>query len=237
MGLSGGNDKVAIITGTSGNLGPVWVRTCEELGYKVFPIDIPVYDITEKDMVKYAVEKCLTFHGKPSLVVCNAAIDNAPGGSSDFFDNYERIIDVNLVGHIHLMKALLPDNVADDCLIVNIGSMLGHSGADWRRYRDIGLTNFTKPLAYGLSKAALIQMSRAITTEYGHRGVRGVTLSFGPVDTGKFNPEFGERIKRDIPTGRLVTPDDLAATLKFAIECKALAGTQDVFVEGGILSW
>lgn len=225
-------DKVAIITGPTGNLGPVWVETCEEMGMIVDGLGLPDTDIrTRQDY------QALYADMRPSLIVCNAAIDNAPGGKSGFWDNYEDILEVNLKGHLHLLSELLPSGVENPFLVVFVGSMLGHSGADWRRYRDIGLQDFTKPIAYGLTKAAFIQAARAITTEYGHLGIRAVCLSFGPVDTGKFNPQFGDRIRRDIPTGRLVGKDDLKAALRFAVECDALAGTQDVFVDGGILAW
>lgn len=226
--------KLAVITGPDGNLGPVWRETCEDMGMLVHGLGMPTFDIRDKQLVQ-GVKSILP--DLPSLLVCNAAIDNAPGGASGFWDNYEQIIEVNLKGHLHLLSSLLPYHVDHPCLVIFVGSMLGHSGADWRRYRDIGLKDFTKPIAYGLTKAAFIQAARAITTEYGHLGIRGVCLSFGPVDTGKFNPEFGERIKKDIPLGRLVQKADLKAALKFAIECDALAGTQDVFVDGGILSW
>lgn len=229
--------KVAILTGSSGNLGPVWLETLKEMDYQVFEIDLPLYDITNIGLVKNAIDKCLRDYGKPSVIVCNAAIDNPPAEKSGFWDNYEKIIGVNLVGHLHLLSNLLPGNVAENAVVINIGSIMGHSGADWRRYKDIGLDDFTKPVAYNLSKRALIQLSQSITTEFGRFGIRSVTLSFGPVNTDKMNIKFKTRIAKDIPLGHLVSTDDLKRTLRWAIRTKSLAGSQDVLIDGGLLAW
>lgn len=230
------NRKTAIITGTSGNLGPIWTEVLESLGMKVYGIDLPGTDISIKQEVDFAVKDCLDKYDRPSIVICNAAIDNPPKGEATLWDNYNNILNVNLKGHFHLLSQLLPGNVKHPCLVVMISSIMAHSGADWRRYADVGLPKFTKPAAYNASKAGLMALSKCITTEYGRYGIRGVSLSFGPVDTGKFDPVFKERILKDIPMGRLVTVDDLKASLIHAINNKSFAGN-DCLVDGGLLSW
>lgn len=232
------NNRVALVTGHSGNLGPIWCKTLMEMGYRVIGLGLPYHNIADKKSVHAFIgdNKLDREENKPSVIVCNAAIDIPPQGESDFFEDYENIINVNLIGHLHLLKELLPDNVEKDCVVINIGSIMGHSGCDWRRYVDVGLNNFTKPVAYNLSKRALIQLSQSITTEYGEQGIRSVTISLGPVDTEKFNPEFKKRILQDIPLRKLVSKEDLQSALRFAIECKSFAGN-DVLIDNGLLSW
>jgi NAD(P)-dependent dehydrogenase (short-subunit alcohol dehydrogenase family) len=116
-------------------------------------------------------------------------------------------------------------------VIVNIGSIMGNIGADWRNYPE----GFEKPVAYNLSKAALVQMSRSITTQYGRYNVRGVTISFGPFDSG-LTEEFKEKFLKNVPLGRPISEESIRTSLLYAICCPELAG-QQVLVDGGYTSW
>ena len=230
------NKPLAIVVGAEGNLGPIWADKLKEMGYKVFNMGLPVCDTTDTERLDIVIDGCIKDFGRPSVIVCNSAIDNPPKGEGSLWDNYDKILDVNLKGHFNVLSRILPNHVDRGCVVVMISSIMAHSGADYRRYKDVGLQNFTKPSAYNASKAGLMALAKCITTQYGQFGVRGVSLSFGPVDTGKFDPVFKERILRDIPTGELVTVDDLKASLEFVIKCKSFAGT-DCLIDSGLLAW
>jgi NAD(P)-dependent dehydrogenase (short-subunit alcohol dehydrogenase family) len=222
---------IAVVTGgKNGNLGPIISNELKRLGYRVFALDLPDYDISKQDYVDLFK---LDLPGIPKLIVNNAAIDNPPTGKSGYFSNYEQILDVNLMGALRVINTFIPDMIGNGGgVIINIGSIMGNVAADWRNYP----TGFRKPVAYGLSKAALIQLSRSLTMEYGNKNIRSVCCAFGPVDTGKFKEPFRSNILRSIPTGRFISEKSVRATIRYAVECPELAG-QQILCDGGYTCW
>lgn len=222
---------LAVVTGgKNGNLGPIIVDELKSLGYRVFILDLPEYDISKQDYIELFK---LDLPGTPKVIVNNAAIDNPPTGKSGYFANFEKIIDVNLSGAVRVIKSFTDDMIRHGGgTIINIGSIMGNVAADWRNYPE----GFRKPVAYGLSKAGLIQLSRSLTMEYGNKGIRSVCCAFGPVDTGKFKEPFRSNILRNIPTGRFVSEKSVRATIRYAVECPELAG-QQILCDSGYTCW
>ena|SRR3990167_4430047 len=219
--------KVAIVTGGSGRLGPIWIETLENAGAKVRVLDLPAYDVSKLDQV-YEFQQMLPSDPAPTIIVNNAAIDNPPGSKTSFFGNAERILEVNLLGAVNVTKVFMPGMVrAGGGVVVSIGSIMGNIGADYRNYPE----NFEKPVAYNLSKAALVQLSRSITAQYGRYNVRGVTIAFGPFDAG-LTEEFKEKFLKNVPLGRTISEQSLQTALLFACSCSELAG-QQVLIDAG----
>lgn len=225
--------KVAVVTGTSGQLGPVWVTTLKEMGYTVFGIDLPDVDVSDYEQVEWASVDCCDYCGIPEVLILNAAIDNPPGSKATFHGNANEIVDVNLLGAVNTVRAFLPIMMNQrKGTIIAIGSIQGFIGADWRNYEG----DFEKPVGYNLSKAALMQYVRSLTVQYGRFGIRACCIAFGPYDGGKIPKAFLDKFLKNVPTGRAVSRDDLKATLRFAVECESFAG-QTVLVDGGYVAW
>ena len=225
--------EVAILSGSKGNLGPVWADTLRGMGYQICTLDYPEQDVTVEADRHAVVRECLEIYGPPSILINNAGVDNPPGSGASFFGNMERIIAVNLIGSAGMAAAVIPSMIA--CrrgLIVNVGSIQGFVAADYRNYDG----DFEKPVGYNVSKAGLIQLSRSLAVQYGRYGIRAVTIAFGPFDNGKFNPAFKEKFLRNVPLGRIVSRESLAATLRYAIECPELTG-QTILVDAGYTAW
>ena len=218
----------AVVTGGKGRLGPIWIDTLEGAGARVHVLDLPVHDVSVESDVN-AFQNRLSMHAiYPTIVVNNAAIDNPPGSSASFWGGLKHILDVNLVGCGYVASAFIPGMIeASGGVIVNIGSIMGTIGADWRNYPE----GFEKPIAYNLSKAALIQMSRSITVQYGRYNVRGVTIAFGPYDAG-LPEDFKDKFMKNVPLGRPISEQSLRTSLLYAVCCPELAG-QQVLVDGG----
>jgi len=220
-----------LVTGTSGRIGPIWVDTLEDHGARVWGIDKDTCDVTnQSDINKYVF--LMERNGfRPNVLINNAAIDNPPGSDATFWGNLDDIIAVNLIGAARMSAAVIPLMIErGGGVIINIGSIMGNIGADYRNYPE----GFEKPISYNLSKAALVQMSRSITTQYGRYNIRGVTLAFGPVDIGL--PEsFLCKFLKNVPLGRPISIQSLQSAIVFAITCPELAG-QQVLIDGGYTS-
>jgi NAD(P)-dependent dehydrogenase (short-subunit alcohol dehydrogenase family) len=200
--------KVAVVTGSGGNLGPIWCDILSQYGARVIALDLPSFDVTKTT---------LKLSEPVDILVNNAAIDNPPGSVATLFGKFEEIMVVNIGGAVRMCG-----------VIINVGSIQGSRGAVKRNYEG----SFEKPVGYNCSKAALVQLSRSITTQYGDKDIRSVTIGFGPVDTPKLDKAFMERFLRDVPLGRPISKQSLQTTLLFACCCPELAG-QLIMVDGG----
>ena len=225
--------RKAVVVGSSGNLGPVWVETLRDLGFEVWEIDYPDVDVAVEEQVLANARLCKESFGVPDVIVYNAAIDNPPMPGTTFWLNKKRILEVNLLGAENVYEAFIKMMVDHGGgLIINIGSIQGRIGSDWRNYQ----TGIRKPVSYNTSKAGLEQLTRSICTDYGEGNIRAVTLAFGPYDNGKFDPVFKDKITKNIPIGQLVQKESLKAALRFAIDCPELTG-QTILVDGGYTAW
>jgi NAD(P)-dependent dehydrogenase (short-subunit alcohol dehydrogenase family) len=118
---------------------------------------------------------------------------------------------------------------------------------------SIGARVIGPPLDYGVAKAALTNLTKALSEEYAPRGVRAVTVSPGPTRTGMWtDPDSaagglarslgigldqlvaGVPAQMGISTGRLAEPEETAATIAFLASpwAGSITGT-DVLVDGG----
>jgi NAD(P)-dependent dehydrogenase (short-subunit alcohol dehydrogenase family) len=222
--------ELALVTGgVNGLLGPIWTDTLKEKGYSVYPIDLPDTDITSDDQIYATMQEIEAFEYMPSILVNNAAIDNPPGSDASFFGNFDKIMDVNINGAARMAKAVIPSMIKNGGgIIINVGSIQGRIGADWRNYPD----GFEKPCGYNCSKAAMEQLTRSIAVQYGRYNIRSVCIAFGPYNGGKLSETFLDKFLHNVPLGRTISKESLQKTLMYAIECPELTG-QTILVDGG----
>jgi len=222
--------KVALVTGKSGMLAPVWVETLENAGCKVYCGEPPELDVTSK----YSIEGFWGEKPAPDIICNSAAIDNPPTSKATFFGNAKEIIDVNLLGALNVCEVFIPKMIENGGgVIVNIGSIQGYGGADWANYPD---PKFEKPIGYNMSKWAYRGLAKSITTQYGRYGIRCVTPSFSAYDGGKLEPQFLRNFLRRVPLNRAVSKTSMQMTLLYAVCCPELTGV-DWRVDGGLGAW
>jgi NAD(P)-dependent dehydrogenase (short-subunit alcohol dehydrogenase family) len=220
----------AVITGgDNGLLGPIWKETLLRAGYWVGSYDLPSFDVRYEDDIE------IFFAGMNdiSILVNNAAIDNPPGSDASFFGNFDKIMDVNINGAARMAKAVIPSMIKNGGgVIINVGSIQGRIGADWRNYQN----GFEKPCGYNCSKAAMEQLTRSIAVQYGRYNIRSVCIAFGPYNGGKLSETFLDKFLHNVPLGRTISKESLQKTLMYAIECPELTG-QTIMVDGGYTAW
>jgi len=212
--------KKAIVTGAGGNLGPVWMQTLADAGALPIPLDLPLFDVTKTN---------LTLSEPIDILINNAAIDNPPGSNATFFGNFNEIMRVNIGGAVRMCEMVIPQMIDNGGgVIINIGSIQGFIGADWRNYAD----GWEKPVGYNCSKASLMQLTRSLAVQYGRYNIRSVCIAFGPVDMGKLDQTFLTKFLKNVPLGRPISKQSLQTTLLYACCCPELSG-QTVLVDAG----
>jgi NAD(P)-dependent dehydrogenase (short-subunit alcohol dehydrogenase family) len=228
-GLAG---RTAVVTGALGNLGPVWVDALEHAGANVVGLDVRdgsgvlQADVTDRP----SLQRVLAEVGAPSVLVNNAGIDAPPGGDAGDFG---RTLDVNVTGLYNSTQVFGQAMCeAGGGSIVNIGSLYASIAPIPALYDHIE-PPFTKPAAYGASKAAVINLTRYFARLWGPYGVRVNALSPGGVRGGQ-DADFVRKYAERVPLGRMAEPEDLVGALLFlASEASSYVTGHELRVDGG----
>jgi NAD(P)-dependent dehydrogenase (short-subunit alcohol dehydrogenase family) len=240
--------KAAIVTGASSGLGRHFARTLARAGAKVAlaarRVDalgelarqieafderaMPVaLDVTDAESVRACVEAAETELGPISILVNNAGIAHVDAALDLAEADWDRVMDTNLKG-AWLMAQETARHMA----------RLGHGGSIVNVASILGLAATGRLAAYCASKAALINLTRALAVDLARDGIRVNALAPGYVETD-LNREFltspaGEAMKKRIPQRRFGRPEDLdGALLLLASESSRYMTGSILVVDGG----
>ncbi len=232
--------RVAVVTGASGNLGPVWSAALRAAGATVVGIDlkaadgVEAADVTDPEALRAALERITAAHGVPAVLVNNAGIDQPPDpdAAEETFEAFSRTLEVNLAGTFNATTVFGAAMVAAGRgAIVNIGSLYASIAPEPRFYDH--MPGFVKPAAYGSSKAGVVQLTRYFARRWGPHGVRVNALSPGGVRAAQ-DPEFLSKYCARVPLGRMADPGDLGAPLVFlASDASRYVTGHELRVDGG----
>lgn len=172
-----------------------------------------------------------TLAGQRFDVVINNAGTTASAPALDHSAaEIDQILNTNVKGAFHVAKAAAREMIAAEKggSIINIASILGS--------RVAGNVS-----AYATSKAALLQLTRALALEWARHNIRVNALSPGYIQTDLnrdfFASEPGQKLIRRIPQRRLGQPSDLdGALLLLASQHSAFMTGSDIVVDGGHLA-
>ena len=191
-------------------------------------------DVGDRGSVEAAVEAVARKFGGIDVVINNAGI-GATGTVADNDDeDWLRVLNVNVVGMVRVSAAALPHlRRSKAAAIVNIGSIAATHGLPQRAL-------------YSASKGAVDALTRAMAADHLREGIRVNCVNPGTADTPWVNrllgaaddPEAERRaLEARQPHGRLVSPDEVAASVLFLAD-PANASTSGVSlaVDGGMHS-
>lgn len=196
----------------------------EKLNVQCFAVqgDVSDFDSTEK-MIKDIIEK----FGRIDVLVNNAGITKDMLLMRMKKEDFEAVIDVNLVGTFNVTKNTIPYMMKQKSgRIINLSSVVGISG-------NAGQTN------YSASKAGIIGFTKSLAKEVGSRNILVNAVAPGFIQTQMtdvLKDEVKEEISKTIPLKRLGNVEDVANVVKFlASEDSSYITGQVIHVDGGML--
>ena len=179
-------------------------------------------DVSDPEAARALVEAA----GELDVLVNNAGLtrDGLLARMPD--DDWRAVIDTNLSSVFHTCRAAVRGMMKRRAgAIVNVSSIVGVHG-NW------GQTN------YAASKAGIIGFTKALARELGSRNVRANVVAPGYVTTrltDALPEEATETMLRNTPLGRLGSPEDVAAAVRFLCSDEASFVTGEVLlVDGGL---
>lgn len=205
-------------------------------------------DVTSRSSLEAALVQVEEKLGTPEGLITTAAIDSPPGGSTDDNPPFERFPESawQLVMDVNVKGVLLSCQVFGGAMaaagrgsIINISSIYGLVSPDQRvyEYRRRRGEDFYKPVAYSVSKSALLNLTRYLATYWAGRGVRVNTLTFGGVFNGQDDEFVAEYIAR-VPMGRMARPDEYNGAIVFLLsDASSYMTGSNTVIDGGWTSW
>lgn len=239
MSLSG---RVALVTGASQGIGrtcalrlakegatvAVAARNQEKLNELISEITAAggkaaafALDVADEEQVKSTVKAAIAQFGKIDILVNNAGITRDQLVMRMKRADWDTVLQTNLTSAYLLIQQIIPSMLKQRWgRIVNITSVFGQMG-------QAGQAN------YSASKAGLIGLTMAIAREVGSRSITCNAIAPGFIETAMtavLSEEFKQAAVKQIPLGRVGTPDDVAGALAF------LASDDASYITGHVLS-
>jgi 2-hydroxycyclohexanecarboxyl-CoA dehydrogenase len=215
--------KNAVVTGGGSGIGQAVAHRLRADGMHVATIDINpspdefayTADVTNRAQVDEALNAVRAQLGPVTVLVNAAGLEKFKRFTDLKFDDWQRVIDVNLNGVFHCVQAVLPDMIeAGWGRIVNISSSSSHSGQPYMA-------------PYVAAKSAVNGLTKSLALEYGPAGITVNAVPPGFIDTPMLR-KSEERgylvVQKNIdstPVRRIGRPEDIAAACAFLVSDEA----------------
>jgi NAD(P)-dependent dehydrogenase (short-subunit alcohol dehydrogenase family) len=179
-------------------------------------------DVSQADQVQSAIDRVAGVMGRIDALINNAGVAVFKPIGATSFEEWRHVLSTNLDGAFLCSQACVPVMLkTGGGSIVNIASISG-------------LRASTLRVAYGTSKAALIQLTKQQAVELGTVGIRANAIAPGPVETDMAKLVHSVAIRSDyhdvIPLNRYGLAEEIAAVAGFL--CSQAAG----YVNGQVLA-
>lgn len=229
--------KNAVVTGGGSGIGRAIADRLRADGYNVATIDLNPSDtpnafianVTDRSAVDEALNGIRSQLGPVSILVNAAGLDSFRKFTETSFEQWQRVIDVNLNGTFHCIQAVLPEMIeAGWGRIVNISSSSTHSGQPYMA-------------PYVAAKSAVNGLTKSLALEFGPMGITVNAVPPGFIDTPMLRKAedrgfLGDTDKQiqQTPVRRMGKPEDIAAACAFFISEEASYITGQILgVNGG----
>ncbi|WP_102142439.1 SDR family NAD(P)-dependent oxidoreductase [Mycobacterium hubeiense] len=216
--------KNAVVTGGGSGIGQAIAARLRADGYHVATIDLKpsddeyahAADVTDRAAVDAALNAIRAQLGPITVLVNAAGMDCFKRFTDVTFEQWQKVVDVNLNGVFHCIQAVLPDMLeAGWGRIVNISSSSTHSGAPYMS-------------PYVAAKSAVNGLTKTLALEYGPAGITVNAVPPGFIDTPMLRAAAEKGYLGDIektieatPVRRMGKPEDIAAACAFLVSEEA----------------
>jgi 3-oxoacyl-[acyl-carrier protein] reductase len=195
----------------------------KQQGVKTLAVRANVADIAE---VEQAVKQASAEFGRIDILVNNAGITRDGLLVRMKPEDWEMVLKINLTGAFNMLHEVAPLMMkAKSGKIINIASIVGLMG-------NFGQAN------YAAAKAGMIGLTKTAARELASRGVTVNAIAPGFIDTEmtrKLTDEVKEKLKAQIPMGKLGQPEDVAQAVLFLATGADYITGQVISVNGGML--
>lgn len=243
--------QTVIITGASRGIGLATANLFADAGASVYAlsrskpaadlsdeVEVIACDVAAAKDVSSAMQQIAARSGGIDICIANAGTCMVEDFAEADPAEWERIVDVNLLGVMRTWQAALPHMSGAD------GRLIANSSA-------AGVRAESPIPAYSASKAALTGLVQSLAIRYADRGITVNAVAPGEIDTdmnrgaraamassvGRTSEELlQELLNEHIPAGRLGSEQDIAATIAFlASEESSFITGQTIVIDGGQL--
>lgn len=221
--------KKVLITGGATGIGKSTAMLFAQKGYDVFV----TYNQTKPDFDGITKIKCNLENeedilnlfktvGNIDILVNNAGISLIKQINDTTAEEYDKIMSVNARSYFlcsrEAVKLMLKNH---EGAIVNVSSMWGQTGASCE-------------IAYSMSKAAVIGLTRSLAEELAPSGITVNCVCPGIIDTRMNNMFDKNELEEEVPLGRLGTSEEVADAIFYLTQNKYITA-QILGVNGGII--
>ena len=206
-------------------------RVAEEIRRMGNDAEVFATDVSREPDVQALVEAILHKWGRLDVLVNNAGIYLQADAVGTAEEAWNKLMAVNLTGSFLCIKHAVP------------AMMRGKGGAIVNVASEAGLVGIRNQVAYNVTKAGLIALTRSCAVDFASRGVRVNCVCPGTTDTPLVqdavrraaDPAAARRALEQVrPLNRLGTPEEIAAAILFlASDCAAYATGAVLSVDGG----
>ncbi len=205
-------------------------------------------DITSRRALEKATAEVVKAWGCPHILINNAALDSppdAPPSEVGPFETYpesslDQVMDVNVKGTLLCCQVIGGRMAkAGRGSIINISSIYGMLSPqqDIYEFRRKKGGVFFKPVAYSVSKSAVLNLTRYLATYWAKKGVRVNTLTLA----GVFNDQPKKFLKAycsRVPMGRMLkAPEAVGAVVFLASDASSYVTGSNLVIDGGWTAW
>ncbi|MFN2226590.1 MAG: SDR family NAD(P)-dependent oxidoreductase [Anaerolineae bacterium] len=248
-------DKAALVTGGASGIGRATALLFAREGAAVAVADIDASgaqlvaqeivgrggqafaiqtDVAQADDCRRAVDHTVKAFGGIDILFNNAGIIRRADVVETTEDEWDQVMAVNVRSVFLMCKYVVPIMAARG------GGAIVNAGSGW------GLVGGRQAVSYCASKAAVVNMTRAMALDHGPQGIRVNCVCPGDTDTGMLRSEAQQLGAAEIeflagaadrPLGRVGTPEEIArAVLYLASDAASFVTGTVLVIDGGGLA-